>query len=101
MEENLSLEPIKQEAWHLQLKDKRQSGKRPIDKMSTAQVLQMYRERKFLCDTCGKELVGRVDFSLEDHIVHLINPIMLWSCEDCIMDDYKNGRVIATTPDNF
>jgi hypothetical protein len=57
----------------------------------------MYRERKFVCDTCGKELVGKIDFSLEDHIAHMINPIVLWSCEDCIMSDIKNRKVISAT----
>lgn len=94
-------EPTKQAAWHLQFNDKRQSHKRSIDKMSIAQVLQMYEEHKFLCDTCGTELIGRNELSLIDHIVHLINPMILWSCEGCIMDDLKNGRVIGATPDNF
>jgi hypothetical protein len=93
-------EPIKEEAWHLQLKDKRLSGKRPIDKMSIAQVLQMYEERKFVCDTCGKEL-GRTEFSLIDHTLHLINPLIFWSCEDCIISDIKNGNVIAATSITF
>ena len=94
-------EPIIQEGcWHLQLKGKRQSGKRPIDKMSIAEVLQMYEERKFLCDTCGKEL-GRTEYSLIDHIIHLINPMILWSCDDCIISDIKNGNVIAATSDNL
>ena len=90
---------IKQEAWYLQIKDKICSSKRPIDKMPIAKILQMYEQRAFLCDTCGKEL-GRTDFSLEDHIAHMINPLILWSCEDCLMDDMKNGRVIGAI-DNF
>ncbi len=93
-------EPIKQEAWYLQIKDEIPHSKRPIDKMSIADVLHMYRERKFVCDTCGKEL-GKIDFPLEEHIAHMINPIILWSCEDCIMSDIKNGRVIAATDNNF
>jgi hypothetical protein len=96
----LFLEPTKQEAWHLQLKDKRFSSKRSIDKMSIAQILRMYEERKFLCDTCGKEL-GLTEFSLIDHTIHLINPLILWSCEDCIIFDIKNGNMIAATPDNL
>lgn len=94
----LFLEPIKQQAWYLQIKDEIQRSKRPIDKMPIAEILQMYRERKFLCDTCGKAI--DMHTSLEDHIAHMINPIVLWSCEDCIMSDIKNGKVIAAT-DNF
>jgi hypothetical protein len=97
--ENLSFKPIRQEAWYLQIRDKILHSKRPTDKMSIAEVLQMYRERKFVCDTCGKELY-RAEFSLEDHICHLINPVVLWSCEECILSDIKDGRTIATT-ENF
>jgi hypothetical protein len=92
-------EPIKQEAWYLQIKDVIRYSKRQMDKMPIAEILQMYRARKFLCDTCGKEL-DKVNFSIEDHIAHMINPVILWSCEDCIMSDIKNRRVIAAT-DNF
>jgi hypothetical protein len=100
MEKDLLLgEPIKQQAWYLQIKDEIHYSKRQMDKMPIAEILQMYRARKFLCDTCGKEL-DKVDFSIEDHIAHMINPIILWSCEDCIMSDIKNRRVIAAT-DNF
>lgn len=97
--ENLSIEPIKQEAWYLQIKDQIVSSKRSIDKMPIAVILHMYKHKKFLCDTCGKEL-GRIDFSLDDHIAHLVNPLILWSCEECLVDDMKNHRVIAEL-DNF
>jgi hypothetical protein len=100
--DNLFLrEPIRQEAWYLQIKDEILRSKRPIDSMPIAEVLQMYRERKFVCDTCGKDLVGRsTDISLEDHIAHIINPVVLWSCEDCIMSDINNERVMGAT-ENF
>jgi hypothetical protein len=97
--ENLSLEPVKQQAWYLQIKDQIQSSKRLIDKMPIAAILEMYRERKFRCDTCGKDL-GRIDFSFEDHIAHMINPSIIWSCEDCLIDDMKHNRIVAST-DNF
>ena len=97
--ENLLRVAIKQEAWYLQIKDEIASSKRPIDKMPIAKILQMYEQRQFLCDTCGKYL-GWTDFSLDDHIAHLINPIILWSCEDCLVDDMKNNRIIGAT-DNF
>ena len=55
----------------------------------------MYIERKFLCDACGKPF-DKTTFTLEDHILHLINPLYHWSCEDyCIQSDLRNGRVIA------
>ena len=97
--ENLSFEPIKQEPWYLQIREKISHSKRPIDKMSIAEVLRMYKQRNFVCDTCGKEL-GRAEFTSEDHVCHLINPVVLWSCEDCIISDIKERRLIGTT-ENF
>ncbi|HET8794611.1 MAG TPA: hypothetical protein VFM31_12510, partial [Nitrososphaeraceae archaeon] len=47
------------------------------------------------CDTCTKEL-GKCNFTLEEHILHLINPMVLWTCEDCLMEDMRNDRVIAS-----
>jgi hypothetical protein len=92
----LSFEPIIQQAWYLQIQDQIQSSKRLIDKMPIAAILEMYRERKFLCDTCGRGL-GRIDFSLKDHIAHMINPSIIWSCEDCLIDDMKHNRIVAST----
>lgn len=60
--DKLFLEPIRQETWYLQIKDEISHSKRPIDKMSIAEILQMYRERKFLCDTCGKQLLVKLIF---------------------------------------
>lgn len=93
---NLHFQPIKQEAWYLQIKDEIQTSKRLIDKMSIAEILKMYQNKKYLCDTCNKEL-GKNEFTLDDHIAHLINPIIYWNCEDCIITDIKNGKIFATT----
>jgi hypothetical protein len=87
--------PIPQIAWYLQIKDKIPRSKRRIDKMTTAEIGEMYRNKKFLCDTCSKEL-GKCNFTLEEHILHLINPMVLWTCEDCLMEDMRNDRVIAS-----
>ena len=96
MESELRFEPIEQEAWYLQIKDELPTSKRTIDKMSIAEILTMYDNKKFLCDTCDKEL-GKYSFSLEDHIAHMINPIIVWSCEDCLMRDVKQGNIIGST----
>lgn len=87
--------PIPQIAWYLQIKDRIPQSKRPTDKMTTAEIGEMYRTNKFLCDTCNKEL-GKCNFTLEEHILHLINPMILWTCKNCLFDDMKNGRVIAS-----
>ena len=87
--------PIPQIAWYLQIKDRIPQSKRPTDKMTTAEIGKIYRNNKFLCDTCSKEL-GKCNFTLEEHILHLINPMIIWTCEDCLIDDMKKGRVIAS-----
>ena len=91
----LHSDPIQQIAWYLQIKDKIPKSKRPIDKMTTAEIGKIYRNNKFLCDTCSKEL-GKCNFTLEEHILHLINPMIIWTCEDCLIDDMKNDRIIAS-----
>jgi hypothetical protein len=90
----LSRIPIPQVAWYLQNEHRFREGKRIIDNMTTLQISKMYEEKKFLCDICGKGL-GKSDYSLQDHILHLINPMILWYCEDCVQKDLRNGRIIA------
>jgi hypothetical protein len=97
----LHVRSIPQVAWHLQIKESVARSKRTIDKMSINDIATMYRNGNLLCDTCGKSLGKGFDFALEDHIIHLINPGFVWSCEDCILDDVKNGRIIAQTQDKL
>jgi hypothetical protein len=92
----LGIEPIKQKAWHLQIKDEIKISKRIIDEMSIAQIRKMYLDKKFICDVCGGSL-GKIDFSLEEHVIHMINAGIIWSCDDCIIKDIKNGRVLGMT----
>jgi hypothetical protein len=92
--------PAKQEPWYDQIKDDIQNSKRPTDKMSVKQIKEMYIERKFLCDTCGKEF-DKTDFTLEEHILHLIDPIYYWSCEDCFQSDLRNNRIIAMSEEKI
>jgi len=93
---HLHFQPIKQEAWYLQIKDEISNSKRPIDEMSIAEIRKMYQENIFSCDTCGKKF-EKNNFTLDEHITHLINPIVLWSCEDCIMKDLKQGNIVGAT----
>ena len=88
--------PIKQEAWHKQIRDEITHSKRTIDKMSIAEIGEMYDEGKFLCDTCGKVLFN-FKKSLTDHVLHVINPSIWWTCEDCFQNDLRNGRVITVS----
>lgn len=67
--------------------------------MSIKEINQMYEQKKFLCDDYGKEL-EKSDILIEDHVSHLINPRIIWSCEDCIIKCIKNGDVIASTKES-
>ena len=96
---NLHIKPQKQEAWYLQIKNDIQNSKRVVDKMSIKEINQMYTQKKTLCDDCGKEL-EKSNIPLEDHISHLINPRVIWSCEDCIIKCVKDGRVIASSKES-
>ena len=60
-------------------------------------VVSYETERKFLCDTCGEKIEGKNNCTLKEHILHLINPSYLWSCEACFQDDLRNNRIIATS----
>ena len=51
--------------------------------------------------TLVAELVGMEDLPLDEHIAPTINPVMLWSFEDCIKSDIKNCRVIADISDKL
>lgn len=95
---NISTKPIPKIAWYYQIREKISESIRPIDKMTTVELITMYQEKRFSCDTCGK-IFDKCNFSLVDHITHLINPSVLWSCEDCLISDMKNGRIIASTPE--
>lgn len=90
--------PIKQEAWHKQIKTEITRSKRPIDNMSIAQIRKLYQEKKVLCDSCSKE-IGKCNYTLEEHVIHLINPSVLWCCEDCYQSDLRNNRIIAIAED--
>jgi hypothetical protein len=86
---------IPQIAWYLQIRDKIPKSFRLIDKMATWEIGEMYRQQFFFCDTCWNEYGYPINYSMEHHILHLINPKILWSCEECSDDDFKSGRVIG------
>jgi hypothetical protein len=37
----------------------------------------------------------KCDFTLEEHILHVINPLYYWCCEDCFQSDLRNDRIIS------
>jgi len=92
----LSMEPIPQIAWYLQIKDEMPKSKRPLDKMPIAQIKEMYEAGFIQCDMCGKKLkITSCKYNLTEHIIHLINPHTFWSCEGCYLQDKREGRIIA------
>jgi hypothetical protein len=96
--------PSKQEQWYLQVRDDIIKSKRPIDKMSRKEINEMYTEGKFLCDSCGKKF-DKTNYTLKEHVIHLIDPLYYWICEDCFQSDLRNNRIIAMSeepkPENW
>ncbi len=81
-------------SWYSQIKEKIGHSKRPIDKMSIKEINEMYKKGIFNCDSCGNEF-DKTDFTLRDHISHLIDPLYYWVCEDCFQSDLRNNHIIA------
>jgi hypothetical protein len=86
----LSSKPIPQIAWYLQNKEELSKLRRHIDKMTTLEISRMYECGKFFCDTCGRELDNK--HTLQEHILHMINPKIIWNCEDCFQSDLRKDR---------
>ncbi len=96
MTPDLFREPVPQVAWWKQSDFSKSI--RPIDKMPIAEILKMYESGFILCDTCGKKsLITECAYTLLDHITHIINPIVLWSCEGCYLECKRKGQIIGET----
>jgi len=93
---DLHIKPIKQEAWHLSINNKMNKSKRIIDAMSQGEIYQMYQDKNFVCDTCGKTIPNVNLIPIEQHAIHLIDPTCYWVCESCEKKDFKNNNVIAS-----
>jgi len=91
-------EPLQYEPWykqHTRIIEEVTKYERPIEKMSIAEIAEMYEKREFLCDSCGKILRGKDKCTLKEHILHLIDPFYEWCCEDCFQQDLRKGRIVA------
>lgn len=87
---------IPQLAWHLQQPEALKQSKKPMDKMPLAEIIKLYERGVVLCDSCGKEMeISECAYTLIEHIVHLINPNTMWSCEGCYLEDKRKGKIIA------
>lgn len=77
----------------------RKGLKRVIDSMTYSEIYEMYENEDYRCDTCGRPLKEERDLqiSAKDHIIHLLNPNIIWSCTDCLSNDFEHDRVIMMT----
>lgn len=77
----------------------RKGLQRIIDSMTYSEIYEMYDKEDYRCDTCGRPLKddGELHISIKDHVIHLLNPSIIWSCIGCINNDFKKRRVIMTT----
>ncbi len=98
-------EPINQQEWHKQVLThyNRPNIKyvRRTDTMSIKQILDLYREGLIPCDTCEQNMPIKPAIDLAQHIAHAINPMVLWSCDRCIQEDFRKVRIIAGFPKPF
>lgn len=88
------------EPWHVNHPTQNiTKGLRIIDDMTYSEIYQMYEHEDFRCDTCGKSLKdeGDLNISAKDHVVHILNPQIVWSCMDCIEGDFKKGKILMHT----
>lgn len=92
---NLHSKPPKQEAWHKQVSKNMNKSQRIIDTMSQGEIYQMYKNKEFVCDDCGKQIPNVHLIPIEQHMIHLIDPTCHWVCETCTDDDLENDKVIA------
>ncbi len=111
----LIMHEVKQQEWWKQWMEHIDHGikvtgepeyRRTIDRMSVAEISEMYKRGMHPCDTCDRELQLRASdlttHGLAYHITHVINQHMLVGCDECMYDDYKNGRILAgDVPDEW
>ena len=95
----ISSRSIRQECWYKQIQTMMPNSTRLIDKLSISQILNMYHHGNFQCDRCGGMLNrNECDPTLEYHIMHMINPRIIWLCHSCLQDDIHDGRIIGSMP---
>lgn len=95
MESELHIRPPKQTPWHLNINDEMSKSKRIIDTMSLGEIYQMYKDKEFVCDSCGKIIRNVNLIPIEQHMIHLIDTTCHWVCETCEKKDFDNNNVIA------
>ena len=82
--------PVKQQEWFKQYLEDNHTFIRTIDRLSTAEIADLYERGMFACDKCGKELqinrLNRDDMKI--HVLHVINKAILLCCEDCDFEDF-------------
>lgn len=87
---------LPQIAWWKQIKDELPKSKKPMDKMPIREIMELYKSGFILCDSCGKKMkITDCKYDLTEHIIHMINPMALWSCEGCYLQDKRQGRIIG------
>ncbi len=94
MTDELNCKAFPQVAWWKQRKNDKLV--KPMDKMPMAEIIKLYESGFVLCDSCGKKLpIKECAYTLVDHIIHMINPIVLWSCEGCYLECKRKGEIIG------
>jgi len=91
------MESIPQISWWKQ-RDYSKSIK-PMDKLPLIEIQKLYESGFVLCDSCGKKIkISDCKYSLVDHITHLINTHVVWTCEGCYLQEKREGKIIVVIP---
>ena len=91
---------ILQEAWWKQ-NDYSKSLK-PTDKMPIAEIVKMYESGFVVCDICGKKIeLDGSNYTVLDHILHIINSSILWFCDGCVLECKRKGQFIGECESNI
>jgi hypothetical protein len=87
--------PIKQQEWWKQIFPHIKECRRAMDRLSIAEIIELYSKNRILCANCGKELDIPPNWEPIHHIINLINPMTGATCDDCMYKLYKTGNILA------
>jgi len=96
VEQPLFTKHIKQQEWWKQIHPKIEKCRKAMDRLSMAEIIELYSRNKILCADCGKEMdITNSEWKPIDHIINLINPSTGSTCDDCMYYLYKTGNILA------
>jgi len=104
-DDGISIQDIKVEGWIKQFLEHYDRPHirfvRRTDRMTINEIFRLYNQNIIPCDSCEKNIpLTNSKLTLEQHVIHAINPRCLWTCEECLQEDIKNKRIIGIDTQN-